>query len=69
MAKKKATPPKQGNLVDELSAIPGMNRELAERMASDGNWPAEASALAHKYGLSQMDAEAVLVVLNVNRGG
>lgn len=56
------------SLVDKLSVLSGMNRVLAERMVEDGNWPAVAGELAHKYGLSQMDAEVVLDVLNVNRG-
>lgn len=62
-------PPKGDSLVDKLSVLPGMNRGLAERMVEDGNWPAEASVLAHKYGLMQLDAEEVLKVLSRNRGG
>lgn len=60
--------PKGHSLADELAVMPGMNRVLAERMVEDGNWPADAGELAHKYGLAQMDAEGVLKVLNVNRG-
>jgi hypothetical protein len=56
-------------LVDKLSALKGMNRLLAEQIVKDGDWPTGAGDLAHKYGLSQMDAENVLEVLNENRGG
>jgi hypothetical protein len=61
--------PKGDDLTATLSAMPGMNRHLAERMVEDGNWPTDASELAHKYGLMQLDAEEVLKVLNRNRGG
>lgn len=57
------------SLTATLSTMPGMNRALAERVVEDGNWPAEASELARRYGLAQIDAEEVLKVLNRNRGG
>jgi hypothetical protein len=57
------------SLVDRLSAMPGMNRGLAERMVNDGNWPADAGELARKYGLMQLDADEIQKVLNRNRGG
>lgn len=60
--------PGVGGLVGELSAMLGMNQTLAEKLVEDGNWPADAGELAHKYGLMQLHAEEVLKVLNVNRG-
>jgi hypothetical protein len=56
------------SLVDVLSAMPGMNRGLAERVVNDGNWPAEGSELARRYGLMQLDADEIQKVLNRNRG-
>lgn len=55
-------------LVKELAGLSGMNPELAEKIVNDGNWPADAHELASRYGMAQMDAEAVLKVLNENRG-
>lgn len=60
--------PKDDTLVSDLAALQGLNQELAEQIAKDGDWPTEAGELATKYGLSQMDAENILKVLNVSRG-
>jgi hypothetical protein len=56
------------SLFEQLMELPGLNRELAQRLVEDKSWPAEAGELARKYGLAQMDAETILKVLNVNRG-
>lgn len=61
--------PKGDDLTAKLAAMSGMNQTLAEKLVEDGNWPADASELAHKYGLMQLHADEVLKVLNVNRGG
>lgn len=54
-------------LTKTLAGLKGMNGELAERMVNEGDWPAGPAELASRYGLAQMDAEAVLKVLNENR--
>mgnify|MGYP001588206685 CR=1 FL=1 len=54
-------------LIDELVKLHGMSRLIVTIIVTEGNWPAEASELARKYGLAEIDAEAVLEVLNRNR--
>lgn len=51
-------------LVKALAGLSGMSQELAEQIAKDSDRPDNAGELAEKYGLSEMDAEAVLAVLN-----
>lgn len=51
-------------LITALASLSGMNQELAEQIAKDKDRPDNAGGLAEKYKLSEMDAEAVLAVLN-----
>lgn len=51
-------------LVEALASLSGMSQELAEQIAKDSDRPDNAGGLAEKYKLSEMDAEAVLEVLN-----
>lgn len=51
-------------LVEALAGLSGMSQELAQQIAKDGDRPDSAGELAEKYSLSEMDAEAVLAVLN-----
>lgn len=51
-------------LIRELARLSGMNQELAEQIAKDNDRPDNAGELAEKYKLSEMDAEAILAVLN-----
>lgn len=51
-------------LTRALARLSGMNQELAEQIAKDSDRPDNAGELAEKYGLSEMDAEAILAVIN-----
>lgn len=51
-------------LISVLATLSGMSQELAEQIAEDNDRPDNAAELAEKYKLSEMDAEAVLAVLN-----
>lgn len=51
-------------LIEALTSLSGMSQELAEQIATDSDRPDNAAELAEKYSLSEMDAEAVLEVLN-----
>lgn len=55
-------------LITALAGLSGMSQELAEQIAKDSDRPDNAGELAKKYKLSEMDAEAVLAVLNYQEG-